>query len=201
MLDVILNQFIEDNKEYVNYVIAKNQVGEDLKDDAIQFIVMHLLKLFSKRYKYTDFYWVTRTVIRRKIIDFTSTQERMIKGNTCEHQVGGNDDITTEVLLNLFNTDTSYKEEQRAIDIVDYVRNLNKSIRDFKNLGQLFSNWDREFFEVLLELYDYGNLTDISEIAPCMGYKENEKQEFSLKINSLRTKIRKCITEEKLEDF
>lgn len=211
-LDVILNKFIEDHSEYLEYSLSKSYVKSELIDDARQYVVMNLITAYTKRFKYTDFFWVVKTIIRRKIIDFTNFQKKLSRGLLFENQfnvstgsTGTHATDSTETvsiidyLSEKFNPQNTKKTE--GIIVIDYMRKLEERINDLSDIGVNFTEWDREYMEVVLELYDYDNEIDPDEISLCMGYTEEDRSEFNTRLMNMKAKVRRCIEDGEIETF
>ena len=196
--------------EYIDYVILNMKVTDSYRDDAKQFIIMNLVKLYVKRFKYTDFYYVTKSVIRRKAIDFRKMESRWGKIVIHESQfripATGSDGEYPVSYLELVADQKAvrdYKDNNKdgSVEVIDYVRRIQTLIGDISDLGQDFTDWDREYMEVILELNEYGNSLEYSDIMECMGCKPNERNSFMANLNKLRSKIRRMIEDGKLDKW
>jgi hypothetical protein len=73
-------------------------------------------------------------------------------------------------------------------ETIDCVRDMHKKIK-IQPLFNFFTDWDREYIEVVLELYDLDSELDKKDIMECMGYEKDEAAQFNSKLLSLRTKL------------
>lgn len=154
-----------------------------------QFILLELIKMYPKKYKYDDFDWVTRSIIRRKAIDFTTNYCKRNEDLVFENQCRGNDGESNQI--NNFYVSKSLEdceEKEKKEKIVAYVRTIYQKICS-PLYKKYFSDWSREYLEVIIELYDYGNSVDKDEIMICMGYDTNESAKFNVKLLAFRKQL------------
>jgi hypothetical protein len=164
------------------------------------FICTELIALFHKRNKYTDFDWVVRCVIRRKVQHYVGTYVRKNKklvfpSNTkkeCDednaHSIS--EPIIDEKTYEYIKHKTVNDEAKNRIlkETIDIVRDIHEKIK-IQPLLAFFSDWDREYIEVVLELYDEESELDKKDIMECMGFEKEETAQFNSKLLSLRTKL------------
>ncbi len=185
-IDVL--EYIEEYIPYIKFICKKRSFLKEHWEDMEQFILMELIKVYPKKYKYDDFDWVTRSIIRRKAIDFTTNYCKRNEDLVFENQCRSNNEDGSSNEINRHYVDKSmedYEVRERKDDIVAYVKDLNQKINS-EIYKQHFSDWSREYLEVILELYQYGNDCDKEEIMVCMGYELNESAKFNAKLLAFR---------------
>ena len=161
-----------------------------------QFILTELVSIYKKKDKYDDFDWVVRSVIRRKAIDYTNYFIKRNKDLIFENQApatdGGNKDNEGS-LINLYFLLESARLEKvnlRSIKIIEFIYDIYYKIHN-SSYAQYFSDWDREYLEVVLFLHGLGFEAKKEDIIECMGYETSELTMFNSKLNSFRNKLRK----------
>lgn len=192
-------EFIEEYEPYIIYKVKQNINKKQYHEDMKQSIILSLIKMFPKRFKYTDWDWVVRESIRRKVIDFNNRMYNLNKKLIFEHSFSLKDEYDntldyTEIGFSKIK-DNSSDRKQNNVEIVDLLRNVDKRINDENDLGGIFSDWDREFFEVLFELYDDGNATDTIDLMECMGFSKNERAKYMMRLRKLRENLIECFGE------
>jgi len=157
-----------------------------------QFIIEQVIGMYKKKDKYgssDDFDWVMRAVIRRKAINFVSYLIKRNSNIIFENEYKS-DDVNLQTELDQRKSIKKYKENEKSKKIIELILELQYKITN-KPLAALFTDWDREFIDVILELYELGYNVDRNEILECMGYTEKEKGEFNTKIFSFRNRLKK----------
>jgi hypothetical protein len=169
-----------------------------------QFIVVELISVYHKKYKYDDFDWVVRAIIRRKVLDFVSYYIRRNKDLIFTNQTHNNfmDSYSTSKnecperfqTNNIFSNfeQMIFDKNQKSLEIIDYFKVVNEKINSLPN-KVYFSDWDRELMEVALELYEYGYNVSKDDLLECLGFESDELHKFSGKLNSFRNKVSKYI--------
>jgi len=162
---------------------------------------MNLIKMFPKRFKYTDWDFPVKSAIRRKVGDFSIKHARYSSKHIYENQCQSNDDndeFSENSFLNFHFQKKESKTEsvEKITELTDYIQYLYKKMNE--DLRNIFNDWDREFVEVILELHVYNNEIELNEIKECMGYDKNQRPKFMSKVNALQLKFKKCIEGEAL---
>jgi len=169
----------------------------DYWDDVEQYVVVELIKLYPKKNKYTDFDWVTRDVVRKKINTFRTTISRDLKYFIFDNQqklspsVKG-DEPTSEKLAHLLRkSHVDYKNKKARIVILEFIEDIQYKVTKGE-LKDEFTEWDGEYLEVVLWLYNLGySEFDSVDILECMGYELNERNKFNSKLSAFRSKLKK----------
>lgn len=162
-----------------------------------QYIILELIQTFHKQWQYDDFDWVTRTIIRRKAIDFTSNFIK--KNNEINESSFHSIDITDEgaalggansyfLLQALHN----HKDSERFAAIIDHIKHLNYQVNNLPN-KIYFSDWDRDFLGMIIDLYENKCDLDKEDILACMGFDETEVYKLNTKLNAFRNKVKKYL--------
>lgn len=195
LLEFDILEYITEYDQYIQYQCNKRFYLKDLKDDMKQYIIMELISSYHTKYKYTDFDWVTKTIIRRKANLFIINQCKstdLIKSENQLHRhlSASNDsgDVDTSSALETFIVLEKFQEQNKSTNIIDYIRYVYQKITK-TNLKFCFSDFDLEYLEVVIELYDLGYECTNLHIAENMGFLENQMPEFNLKANNFRRKI------------
>jgi len=177
------------------------------------FVCTELLALFHKRNKYTDFDWVVRCVIRRKVQHYVGTYVRKnkklvfpstlkIDSRVSDKREKHTDDST----LNMDEKTYEYMKHKTVKDevkrkelkeTIEVIRDMFNKIKEHP-LCVFFSDWDREYFEVILELYDLDSELEKKDIMECMGFEKDEGAQFNSKLLSLRTKLKSYFNVEEI---
>lgn len=189
----MLELYLEEYTPYIVYCCEKKRFLKNHWEDMESFIKIELIKLFHKKYKYTDFDWVVRCVIRRKVTDFVNYYMSRNKNIKFDNQLRGENDDIESVQNEHFDKESMriHKESKdvnkdKNIEVVKSIYNeICQEPTKFK-----FNDWDRELFEVAIELYELGYEVEKSDLLECMGYEQNELQKFTVKLLSLRNKIK-----------
>jgi hypothetical protein len=156
------------------------------------FIILELIANYKNKYKYDDFDFVTRTIIRRKAIDFSSNHRKRNQNLT----YGPSDRSTGESgedNLNLHFLDLSvqnHEDQERNQSAVDTVIYLQHQINNYPN-RVYFSDWDRDFVDMVVDLFKSGCDLDKDDLLACMGFEPNEMHKLNVKLNLFRNKIKK----------
>lgn len=191
-------------------MVKKRRFLERYWEDIIQLIIIELITVYHKRDKYTDFDWVVRTIIRRKAIVWTCyyakrdenlyfpNQNRENEGIEEKNSGIENDGKPEDIL------ETSYSGARRAVElhektererkIIEFVRDLQHKLINSSKAE--FSDWDREYIEVVLELYDLNSSISRQDLIECMGYDDQTVAEFNSKLLSFRNKLHRNFGEE-----
>lgn len=165
------------------------------------FICTELVALFHKRNKYTDFDWVVRCVIRRKVLHYVGTHVRKnkklvfpsntkLKTDDRENRHSSEEALIDEKTYEYIKHKTVNDEMKNRLlkETVDNIKDMYQKIK-IQPLSTFFTDWDREYMEVVLELYDLDSELDKKDIMECMGYDKDEVAQFNSKLLSLRTKL------------
>ena len=167
----------------MSYLINKRRIPEHDRDDAKQFLSLEILRLFSKRNAYTDFDWVVKTMLRRRISSYTGHKFRSNRGIIFENNFSDKDDFS------VMNEVASKKNtEGRYGNILDLARRVKDSINgEYKDV---FTEWDREYIETIFFLYDIGDPITKTDIMKCMGYSDEDEKKFNSKLSLFKKKIK-----------
>lgn len=194
-----VTEFVKEYEEYIKYNVERRFHLKNQWEDMKQFITMEILRVYHKRNKYTDFDWVIRQVIRRKAIDFQNYFSMRNKNIIFENQCGEKD-LETVNKIDKFNEERSSLESIKSIqkldnkiDVINLLNNIKEKITNPNLFGSYFIDWDREYVEVCLELYELGCDVIKEEIMECMGYEESESSGFSARLLSFRKKLSKYL--------
>jgi hypothetical protein len=79
--------------------------------------------------------------------------------------------------------------------IIEHIKDLQFKV----NKGaytQFFTDWDREYLEVAIELYDLGCELGRVDLIECMGYDDDNVAEFNSKLLSFRNRLVKYFGED-----
>jgi hypothetical protein len=195
-----LVEFLEEYRPYVKFCCEKKQFLKNYFEDMESFVCTELIALFHKRNKYTDFDWVVRCVVRRKVQHYVGTFVRKNKKlvfPSNEKESSGDDKERSETSLVPDEKTYEYMKHKTVNDeeikkslkeTVEVVRNLFEKIK-VQPLCVHFTDWDREYMEVVMELYDLDSELDKKDIMECMGYEKGEVAQFNSKLLSLRIKL------------
>lgn len=157
-----------------------------------QFILMELIKNYSKKWKYDDFDWVTRSIIRRKATDFTANYCKRNEDLVFENQISDsrNDDNieSTKAFGSNAKAIEEFETKEKHERIMAFIKDIYYKICN-PPLKIHFSDWGREYLEVVLELYEYGYDCDKEDVMACMGYDKNESTKFNAKLLAFRNKL------------
>lgn len=199
-------EFLDEYKPYIKFCCEKKQFLKNQFEDMESFVCTELLALFHKRNKYTDFDWVVRCVIRRKVQHYVGTyvrkNKKLVFPSTMNNHSGTKgkekhdshnsdlqliDEKTYEYMKHkTTNDELEYRSLKETVDII---RTIYTKIKE-QPLCVFFSDWDKEYFEVILELYDLDSELDKKDIMECMGFEKDESAQFNSKLLSLRTKLK-----------
>ncbi len=189
LLKIDIWEYLEEYIPYIKFICKKRSFLKQHWEDMEQFIITELIKVHAKKYKYDDFDWVTRSIIRRKAIDFTTNyckrNEDLVFVNQCSKSEDNTDEISRFYVTKSLE---SCEEKERKEGIVIYIKKLNDKIRSDIYKDE-FSEWAKEYLEVVLELYEYGNEFTKEEIMTCMGYELNESAKFNAKLLAFRKQL------------
>jgi len=150
--------------------------------------------MFPKRFKYTDWDFPVKSAIRRKVSDFATKYSRSGNKYIYENQNKLNEEFSEDTFLDFHNTkdiDVTTSLNEKYYEVLDYIEYIHSKMTD--KLKNQFSDWEREFIEVVLELHKYNNEIELNEIMECMGYDKNQRSKFMNKTNILQAKLNKCI--------
>ncbi len=194
-LKIQLHRYIENYIEYIRYVVRKRIHIRPHWDDMEQFIIMQLIKLYPKKFKYTDFDWVVRTAIRRKAIDFDAKNKRQYRNLVFENQFGtynkSENTNLDETKLAITKSHNNWNNKKNSQKVVDFINHVLYKITHTK-LKNEFTDWDREYLDVLLFLFNLGYDTfDKSELMECMGFDSDETLLFNSRLNIFRMHLKK----------
>jgi len=181
--------------------------GEELRKDAKQFVMMNLIKIYSKRFKYSagnelDWDFVIKTAIRRKVMDFSIRYARLSRRLYFENQIinfdrNDNESFCENFISSHDGTNTEHVGESRLslerIDFFDYLVSLKTHLENNKKVWCHFTDWDKELVDVMIELYNYKDGIDYEEVIECMGYDDYDKQKFVAKLKSFNKKLENCM--------
>lgn len=160
------------------------------------FIVLELISTYHKKYKYDDFDWVTRQIIRRKAIDFTANyckrNEDLVFENQYAKTEGAGDEDGVINGHYIAKSIENAKDKEKAEKIIAFVKDIEYKINS-EMYRQYFSDWCREFVEVVIELYTYGYDCERDDILECMGFDKNESVKFNSKLLAFRTKLKEYL--------
>jgi len=223
-LDPILEDFLNEYESYIDYRVnvtidkSKNyHFGETLREDAKQFVMMNLVKIYSKRFKYNsgnelDWDFVIKTSIRRKVMDFSIRYARLSRKLYFDNQIinfshGDSEGFCQNFIDSFTGSDTQSdsihsgetKLPFERVDFFDYLTFLKNQLEKNKKVWSYFTDWDRELIDVIMELYNYENGIDYEDVVECMGYDESDKQKFVSKLKSFNKKLEICMEKGILE--
>jgi len=194
-----LVEFLEEYRPYIKFCCEKKQFLKNQFEDMDSFVCTELIALFHKRNKYTDFDWVVRCVIRRKVLHYVATYIRKNKklvfpsGNKKDNEEdhGNESDFNVDEKTYEYIKHKTVNDETKnrlLKETIDNVKDMYEKIK-VPPLYTFFTEWDREYMEVVLELYDLDSELDKKDIMECMGYEKGETAQFNSKLLSLRTKL------------
>jgi hypothetical protein len=185
---LFIDYYIGYIKYKINGTVYRNRSLNKCREDAEQFVILNLLKMYSKRYKYTDWDFVVKTAIRRKINDYFRGVYK--KDNNLIFEI----DIIKDYEENINNDIyVDKKKKNDKIEHLDYVKYLFKRLNDYSDLGKEFNEWEREYLEIIIELYEYDNDITNEDIMECMGLSVYDKPKFSIKQRNFNKKIKNII--------
>lgn len=199
-----LRKYIEKHLPYIHFTNNKRDELNNYREDAAQHIVQELIKLYPKKYKYTDFDWVTRSAIRRKSIDITNKfgkkDKREVSENTrfkIRDKNTDNYDDSLELQDDLYchRVNESMKDwEEKTVRKrkIEYIEDLVYKIT-YGFLKEEFNDWDREYLDSLIFLYNlgYSNFSK-DDIYECMGYDVQDRLTLNSKLVLFRNRLKKC---------
>jgi hypothetical protein len=191
-------EYVDEYLPYIRYVCRKRQFLKNQWEDMEQFIVTELLAVFHKRDRYDDFDWVVRSIIRRKAIDFTSYYIKRNENIMFEDEINDKDGASKKSdhdsgIMSSFYAEKALlvnKEKDISMKIIEFILEIQHRICKGQ-YSTCFSDWDREYLEVILELYQLGYEVLKKDIMECMGYEPNEITKFNSKLLSFRNKLKK----------
>ena len=175
-----------------------------------QFISMELIKLYTKKFKYSDFDWVVRSAIRRKAIDFDAKIKRSYRnlifenqknnplfntfGGTKDKGINPGDINTDDMFYSGIKSIKKWNDHSADTKVIDFINDIIYKITEGR-LKDKFTEWDREYLDSLLFLYSIGYREFPKEdVIECMGYDLSEALQHSSKLNSFRNRLKKYIS-------
>jgi len=183
-------EYVEEYLPYVKYVCKKRLFLKSQWEDMEQFILTELISIYHKKNKYDDFDWVVRSVIRRKAIDFTCYYIKRNENIIFEDEVSTDNENTKMSKFYVAKSKQTFEKHEESQKIIEFILEIQYKINTVPyNVN--FSDWDREYIEVVLELYEYGYEATKIDIMECMGYDKDETTKFNSKLLSFRNKMRK----------
>lgn len=175
--DRFLSKYYKIAKEKVEYSCPQNCD----RDDAFQFVCIHIVRLFPKRHKwnYHELDNIIRSVIKRKIIDHIKKFNNNIVTNNF-----GDSIITSEGLLcyqpKIFDDDNKYSKQ--FTEIRQYIHD---------NIG-LFTQQEIDLFELMILLAKLNKPLTNKTLITGLGYNymsEEQKKKGNKVIESLSSKV------------
>lgn len=196
-------EYILEYEKYIEFICSKRTFIKEQQEDMKSFIILELITTYHKKYKYDDFDWVTRTIIRRKAIDFTSNyckrnEDLVFENQYTSKECNDEDSLTINghyVAKSLENA----RDKEKAEKILLFVKDIEYKINS-PMYKQYFSDFCREFIEVVIELYTYGYDCSRDDLLECLGYEKNESVKFNSKLLAFRNKLKE-ILDISLEDL
>lgn len=192
LLEIDVMEYLEEYIPYIKFICKKRTFLKESWEDMEQFIIMELIKNYSKKWKYDDFDWVTRSIIRRKATDFTvnycKRNEDLVFENQMVDERNNVDAESAKVFGSNAKSIENFEIEEKHKKIVSFIKDLDFKIRN-PPYKIHFSDWGREYLEVVIELYEYGYDCDKEDIMECMGYEKNESTKFNAKLLAFRNKL------------
>lgn len=190
-------EYIQEYEKYIEFTCKKRQFLKEQQDDMKSFIVLELIATYHKKYKYDDFDWVTRAIIRRKATDFTSNYCKRNEDLVFENQYksgesGRNDDEQTINGHYIARSIEDNKDKEKKERILAFVRDIEHKI-NCEKYRSYFNDFCREFIEVVIELYGLGYDCSREDLMECMGYEKNEATKFNSKLLAFRTKLKEYL--------
>jgi hypothetical protein len=153
----------------------------------IQTIFLELVRLFSKRHKYTDFDWVVRSAIRKRSTDcfwkIHKKNSRLVREIDTKERTLDFDSLTSDKSIK------TEDEVQRKRKIIEFIIDVQEKIAITGTLRNHFNDWDRELLEVALELFTLEQEVDKKSIMECMGFLPEQESLFVSKIMAFRKKF------------
>jgi hypothetical protein len=192
-------KYIDENRKYIEFVVKKKQFLREEWEDLESYIILELIKFYPKKYKYPDdkFDWVTRTIIRRKVIDYVSNHIKKNEGIIFENEIKKKEGIGSygkddDALMDIFVEKSlqNNKDNKFSQKILDYVKSIKHQI-DLPNNRILFDDEDREFIDMVLDLYESGCDITKEDLQACSGFDESQNYEFNVFLNKFRGKMNK----------
>ena len=192
LLEIDVLVYLNDYIPYIKFICKKRGFLKESWEDMEQFILMELIKNYSKKWKYDDFDWVTRSIIRRKATDFTANYCKRNEDLVFENQLADTENNEEHESNKAFGSNAKAIEEfetkEKHERIIAFIKDIHYKICN-PPLKIHFSDWAREYLEVVLELYEYGYDCDKEDVMACMGYEKNESTKFNAKLLAFRNKL------------
>jgi hypothetical protein len=190
----LLSEWEEYIQKKVNCTV---EIRRDDKEDAKQYLRLELIKASRNRCKYNDWWQVCKGVIDRRVTDFLNKGRRDRKRHLFENQLlqpfddAEDDDIDYTRLAEID------EEEPKDVYVVASIREFfSKVVNGFYKYS--FTDWEKECFEILLELHDNGQPYDVDDIMACMGEDERDQAQrmrFFSRYRSFQIKMNKYAEE------
>ena len=195
-------EYIEEYINYIRLVIRKNGYLKSYFEDIEQSIILELLRTYPKKYKYNDFDFVTKTIIRRRVIDYRSnfikkSNEMVLESDSTHVNYGSRGEDSADNCYHFIEKSLElFSSNETSNKIIDLIKHIQHGINTNPKVSALFNDFDRQFIEVVLELYEYGHEVTREDLMSCMGYEASQSSKFNSKLNNFRNKIQKNFKEE-----
>ena len=173
------------------------------QQDVCQHVKIQLIKSYKNRYKYGDD-WdnIIRSIIRRRVGDyrhkFFRNNNRFINENELSIELdSGFQEVDKFEKVGLkYNYDENIESFERynpfkLLDKKDYIEQIRKIILDDEH--DSFNEWDKEYVEIIYELYESEEEIDEENIMEFMGYESPDKNEFKSNVKLFNSKIKNII--------
>jgi len=174
-LNRIIEEIINKHKGYIINSIRKKVFDRSAHEDAQQFVLLEIFKSYKNYYKYPNFDSVVKSLVPRRLMDFTKHFTRRDSPLIHYQQQDDESSIQLEVLTGEFHEDVHKEDVGKVLEVIG------------NNLS-VFNEWELEYMNLLREFYEENIEYEYKDLIECMGH-ENDHSKFEENIASFKSKI------------
>lgn len=175
-------KFLEKWNSYIWTVVNSKIFWMDYREDCVQYVSAELIKLYKNKNKYPgekDWECVIKTTVGRRTGDFRNKMLREHEHVLATNRLEKNEDCDFDIdnaMLQESDVDSASTSVEGIIDVVF-------------DSGD-FTDWEKEYLEVLVDAHNEGADLSDANVAWKMGYDKTDISEFYVNVKGFRKKIK-----------
>jgi len=196
-------KLIEKYEKIIESVVRSKIRDPIEQQDACQYIKIQIIKSYKNRYKYgkggKDWGNVVRSIIRRRAGDhrnkLSKINSRLYLASNLVRQYPGGTDVRSwedaDRVLESINIEHTIEKSKSPYEVVnknDFIEKVKEII--LNDPIDTFSDWEKEYVEIVYELYNLEEDIDENSIMECMGYSIENRNEFRNNVKSFISKAK-----------